>query len=1040
MNSFNKAFVAEGIRLIAGAVKRESLDLPVWRTRNAAYTPEGKYEDYGPWETISVGTVWNCRFNEARFFETEFTVPASMEGQRLVLELSVGGEGIVSVNGERRCGIAFWKNQPGTNPQNRERVFLTENGKAGESYRIEIQTNVNYKDAFRGGRFLKYTESFSQTYEFRFARLCAVDRETETYWLDLTSVWDEYAFLRSPLEEALFKLQPTTLEPAVSRELLRTNRDRALLCGLEDALQSSLLRVPFFDGPEAIRQAAEEARELLWNRIGEIRREKEGTVVASGFSHIDVVWLWQLKHTIRKISATMLNVLDLMDRYPELTFSFSQPYTFALLKEHDPEIFEKVRQKVAEGRILPVGNLWVEIDTNLPSGESIVRQLLYGRAFYRENFGMDSDVFFMPDSFGYSAQLPQIIARSGVRYFYTSKLSTNEYLRFPHTLFTWQGIDGTGVPAYLQRVSYNGGLEAARLEAVLGYAENRNLVDTVMLPFGYGDGGGGPTHGMLEQYRRVNRLPGIPNVEMGGFSSFYETACEKENEFPVWNDEIYFDRHRGVLTSHGEVKKNNRRAELLLRQLETAASMREILLDRPYPAAPITELWKQMLSLQAHDTLTGDSITLVYDDVAREYASFFEKAEALFKEILDELTASVRRSAESPVYWNFLSWPRKFLRTDGEKRFARLPSLGWKTCGPENGPEGTEGVSAGEHSLENRFFLLKLGADGTVESVFDKVNGRQVLRQPGNVLEVYDEVEKNYYSAFDVERLSLERREELRGVNSIRLVENSAERGVIRVERTYKNSTVTQDVILYSELPRIDFVTHVDWRENMKLLKTAFYPNVHANRAAFEIQFGTIERPTHRNTEYDEARFETCGQKWADLSQRDFGVSILNDCKYGYDVHEDAMRLTLLRSSVEPDYKADRGIHDFTYSLYPHRGSWADGGTVRAGYELNVPAVRSDEPARSGAFLEEEESFLSVSGDGVILDAFKKAENGRGYVLRFYEAQGGGGKTEVRFRRTPKKVTECDLMERDEKTLTPEQGGFSFETRPYKIHSFRVEF
>lgn len=1039
MNYINKDVIAESIRLLGGSLILEKIDIPVWRTRTALYTADGTYTDFSPWEEITRGTDWTCRFDEARFFEAEVTVPASMEGQKLVLELSLGGEGIVSINGRPHCGATFWHNPAKMKVENRERVFLTENGKAGETYRISFQTNMNYKDAFKAGRMLRYTTDFSQNYSFRFARLCSVDRETEAYYFDLVSVWDEYQTLLSPTEEVLHTLHTRKMDPALDKELLRTNRDQALLTGLGDALQQSILCIPFFDGAEAIRRAVPEAQDILWKRVGEITRGKEGRVIVTGFSHIDIVWLWRLSHTFRKIATTMLNALDLMEQYPEMTFTASQPYAFALLKEHYPDIFERVRQKVAEGRLIPVGNLWIELDTNMPSGESVVRQLLYGRQFYLENFGFDSDIFFMPDSFGYSAALPQILTRSGIRFFYSAKLPTNEYYLFPHTLMRWQGIDGTTIPAYLQRVPYNGRLNAARLESALGYVENRHLTDTVMIPFGYGDGGGGPLYSMMEQYRRIPKLPGIPNVEMGTYDSFYETVCQKEDEFPIWNDEIYLDRHRGVLTSHGDVKKNNRHAELLLRQLGMAASLRELLLGIPYPADTIRELWKQMLVNQAHDTLPGDSVTLVFEDVAEDYEKFFAKAKPLFAEVIGDLSAHVRRNGPAPVYWNFLSWPRKALRGSGEKGYASLPSLGWSA--EAAGAAVSEGVSSpGERCLENRFFLLKLAEDGTVESIYDKENHRQVLRQPGNVLEVYRETEKSFFSAHDIEKVSLLNKEELREADSIRLTECGADRGVLRVERSYRSSRIVQDIVLYAELPRIDFVTHIDWQEKMRLLKTAFCPNVHANRAAYEIQFGAIERPTHRNTDYDSVRFEACGHKWADLSQQDFGVSLLNDCKYGYDIHEGVMRLSLLRSPVEPDYKSDIGPHDFTYSLYPHAGNWGSGRTVQAGYELNVPAACCEKAPVPGACLEAQQSFLSVSGSQVVLDTFKKAEDGRGYILRFYEAAGGGGEAEVSLLQAPVRITECNLMEQDEKQLAFNGNTFRFETAPYRIHSFRVEF
>ena len=1033
------ALIDEKLQLLKKLIYPQKLAIPTWKTRTATYTVPVQYENYSDWSEMSLGERWECRFDEARWFEAEITVPESFAGQRLVLELNLGGEGVVSINGQPKSSLAFYY-KPGHSVLSgvirpRTRVDVTDCAVAGEVLHISAQMNINYKDHYKSNRFQEYSDGIVAQYTLASAHLCTVDEGAEGYYYDLTNLMDAINLLYTPADFALGKLQTCKLDLQFDRLLRNMNRDAGLRQRMIEAVQASMAVIPFFYPADEMRRQVPQARQILKEAFDKLPQADRGLVYATGFSHVDMVWLWQEKHTVRKLANTFLNALALLDRYPEYIFSFSQPYAFELLEKHYPDIFKRVQEMVAAGRIDPVGNLWVEMDTNLTGGEAMVRQLLYGRAYYLEKFGKDSDVFFMPDSFGYTASLPQIMKKSGINYFFTDKLAAfNDQYRFPHTFFKWQGIDGTKIPAYLERCSYNGCLNCERIDENYHRAENKRIVDVAFTTVGYGDGGGGADYVMAENGRRLQNMPGVPKVEMGTIGKFFERATQKLDEFPTWNDELYLDGHRGTYTTHADAKKNNRRSELALRETEIAAWMREKALGIPYPAEELEQLWKIILPMQFHDTLPGTCITQAYEDCKVQYAEFFSKQQALLDRILADLTVSVPHEAGQTVAWNFLPWERNAqVTTEKGIENITVPAMGWAVvCDTEK----TDALQVRENLIENKFFRILLDEKGHITSLLHKKTGREALKAPSNVFEIFDDPARPTLSAWDIHAEYQNVMQTIDDVQSIRVLEATDKRGVLRIVKKFHNSTITQDITVYANDPRIDFVTHVDWQECMRLMKAAFYPNVQTSKASYEIQFGAIERPTHRNTDYDEMRFEACAHKWADMSQSDFGVSLLNDCKYGYDIYDGKMRITLLRAPLEPDYKADRGEHTFVYSLYPHEGHWSVGGTVRAGFELNVP-VRTCDAAPEAVKLTQP-SFVNVSSSNVVLDSIKKAEDGNGYIVRLYEACGGGGSVALTFAQDIKQVYACDLMENNEEEIAVSGSGFTFETTPYCIHSFRV--
>lgn len=1016
----------EKLDLVRGMIYAKKLNIPVWRTRNARYTVPVQYEDYTPWTEIRTGENWECDFEKSYWFEADVTVPEEFAGRHLVLDLMFGGEGLVSVNGQPLGSLAFYYAlyKP---MRARTRIELGCR-KAGEVLHISCQMNMNYKDHYKGNRFVKYNGDVKTQYLFKYARLCVVDDGAEAFYFDALNLWDAAELLQSPAEKVIQKTHSPHLGKDFEKVMRSMSRDSMLASRMMGLLQKAMYEVPFYEGEEAIRAAFPKASRIITEGIRALPATERGSVMVSGLAHLDLVWLWQEKHSVRKAANTALNTLALIDRFPDYIFTFSQPCAFAWLEEYYPDIFKRVQEAVKKGNIDPVGNLWVEVDCNLAGGEAIVRQLLYGRAYYLEKFGKASDVFLMPDSFGYTGALPQIMAKSGIKYFLSAKLASNENFRFPYSFFQWQGIDGTRVPTYLMRVAYNGEITCNHLDMAYHRQECKNLIDESYMTFGYGDGGGGPDEHMVQCTSRLANMPGIPNCKIATLDEFFEKATQQVEEFPVWNDELYFDRHRGTYTTQAAVKKNNRKAELALRKTEMAASLREICLGIAYPAQEMEQLWKMLLHLQFHDSLPGSSITYVYDDVAAEFERIFQKQEALYGQILRDLTAATAHEAGQQVAWNFLSWDRTENVGGGVRA---LPAMGWSA---EAKPG--QGVCVTDRTMENRFYRMELDDEGRIVSLLHKASGRETLKGPSNTMHLFEDMSKARLSAWDM-YLEYTNKEQTLPVESICVVENTPEKGVLRLTWRFGRSSMVQDITMYSDTERIDFVTHVDWHEDMRVLKAAFLPKVRASRATYEIQFGAVERPTHKNTDYDAARFEASAHKWADFSQSDFGLSILSDSKYGYDIQDDCMRITLLRAPAEPDYKADRGEHDFVYSLYPHAGSWAEGGTVKAGFGLNVPADLCAEASREDTV---PASFVTVDHDSVVLDTFKKAENGDGYILRLYESCGNGGKVSVRFAKPIVSVHTCDMMEQGDEAAAFEANEFSFETSPYCIHTYRVRF
>ncbi|MDQ0575739.1 alpha-mannosidase [Agromyces albus] len=753
--------------------------------------------------------------------------------------------------------------------------------------------------------------------------------------------------------------------------------------------------------PDDVSGTAAAGRAILAPVLAQPAYASAHRVVAVGHAHIDSAWLWPVRETIRKCARTFSNVLDLMDRDPGFVFAASSAQQYAWMKEHYPELFERIRARAAEGRFVPVGGMWVESDTNMPGGEALARQLVAGKQFFMREFGIEPLEVWLPDSFGYSAAFPQIAVAAGARYFLTQKTSWNETNTMPHHTFSWEGIDGSRIFTHFPPVdTYNAVLSGEELaKAQRQYAE-KGASNISLVPFGFGDGGGGPTREMLAAASRTASLEGSPTVTVASPLAFFEEAERDYPNPPVWSGELYLEFHRGTYTSQARTKAGNRRSEHLLREAELWAATAAVRSGADYPYERLAELWQSVLLLQFHDILPGTSIAWVHQVAEENYRRIAAELEDLISAAVSALGAGSAEGSAGPVAFN-------------ASPFA-VSGVAAMSAGPVDPPRGVsvERDGAG-YVLENARLRVSIDAQGLVASLVDVRTGRDAVPagQPGNLLQLFRDT-PTQWDAWDIDQHYQRSGTELRDAESVELVTDAPERASIRVERRFGASAVSQTLTLEGNGTALEIETIVEWHEQQKLLKLAFPLDVHADRAASEVQFGHVHRPTHVNTSWDAARFETCAHRWVHVAEPGFGVTVANDATYGHDITRTTradggtttlVRQSLLRAPLFPDPKSDQGRHRLRTSV----GIGADVlDAVGEGYRLNLalrivdgasavaPLVRSDSPS-------------------IVIESVKLAEDRSGdLIVRLYEARGARAVGTVTAGCEVAGIVETDLLER----------------------------
>ena len=965
----------------------------------------------GPWKPWHRSDSFSGK-DEHFWFHCRFTAPQEQENRRWYFQLETGcnsewealkPQGLVYLNGEMCQGLDI----------NHRHVLL----EAGRDYDMYVYM---------------YAGSIPTTASFR-TDIVGIDEPTENLYYDL----------KVPLD--------------ASQCIPRDSEDCwKILKALESAVQLLDLRKPYnasyYDSVDAARKFLKD--EFFRKDCG----ASAPTVHCVGHTHIDVAWMWTLAQTREKAQRSFSTVLRLMEQYPEYKFMSSQPQLYQYVKEAAPEIYAQIQERVREGRWEVEGAMWLEADCNLTSGESLVRQILHGKKFMRQEFGADSHILWLPDVFGYSAAMPQILRKAGIDSFFTTKISWSETNKMPYDAFLWQGIDGSevftsfGTAQDLPRpdeddnfTTYNGTTEPTMVMGTWRRFQQKEYSGHTIISFGYGDGGGGPTRHQLETQRRTAYgLPGIPRTKIsttnGYFSALKKDFRERASasgRAPKWVGELYMEYHRGTYTSIAKNKRNNRKSELLYQKVETLSVLANLLCGERYPADELYSGWQIILLNQFHDIIPGSSIHEVYEECDRQYADILAKGSAMAERALSAIASRV--PGEGLLVYNPLGFVRSgMVSFEGKTYWAEdVPAMGWKVIARE---EPVSRVVATASSLENSCYRLTLDHTGTICSLFDKRAGRE-LCLPGrrlNELQVFEDFPR----AWDAWELSAYYKDKMWVADrpaSVEIVAESVRKG-LRIVKPYEDSVITQTIYLYDNLPRIDFETEVDWHQRHQILKAAFPLDLRASQASYEIQFGHVVRPTHSNTSWDAAKFEVCAHKWADLSENDYGVALLNDCKYGHSAEDSTLKLSLLKSATYPDPEADQGLHRFTYSLLPHMGDLQSGDVVNQAYDLNQPLMAAP-AASAGKGLPERFSLVSCDRAGVILETVKQAEDGDGLILRFYEAFNRRGKVTFTLGIPFSRVSVCDLMEKpvSDGDLTVSGSQITVPIKNFEIVTLRVQ-
>ncbi|MFI8537428.1 alpha-mannosidase [Streptomyces aquilus] len=782
-----------------------------------------------------------------------------------------------------------------------------------------------------------------------------------------------------------------------------------------------------------ISGSAPAVREILAPVLAKPAHASAHVVSGVGHAHIDSAWLWPIRETKRKTSRTFSNVTSLADEYDDFIFACSQAQQYEWVRDNYPHVWARIQESVKKGQWAPVGGMWVESDGNLPGGEAIARQLIHGKRFFIEHFGVETKGVWLPDSFGYNAAYPQLAKLAGNEWFLTQKISWNQTNKFPHHTFWWEGIDGTRIFTHFPPVdTYNARFSGEEMDrAVRNYAE-KGAGTRSLAPFGWGDGGGGPTREIMERARRLADLEGSPKVVVEHPDEFFAKARAEYEDAPVWHGELYLELHRATYTSQARTKQGNRRSEHKLREAELWATTAALHApDYAYPYDKLDRLWKTVLLHQFHDILPGSSIAWVHREAEAEYARVAEELEALTAEAVAALGGGTARVFNTSPYDR-----AEVIRTaEGSLAYVSVPANGSAAVTPS---EPAQPVTVEGRVLDNGLVRVEIAEDGTLSSVYDLRAQREVLAEAGNLLRLHTDL-PNYWDAWDIDKHYRNRYTDLLEVASVEVVEEDPLRAAVRVTRGFgKGSKLVQTITLRAGSPRIDFETEIDWHEAEKILKAGFPVDVRAAHSSAEIQFGHIQRPTHTNTSWEAARFEVSGHRWVHVGEPGYGVAVLNDSTYGHDVtrtvREDGgtttkVSLSLVRAPRIPDPEADQGKHRFTYALLPG-ASIED--AVAEGYALNLPLRVAD---AAGA----PEPVVSVDGDGITVEAVKLADDGSGdVVVRLYESRGGRAQGLLRtgFPLTGAEVT--DLLERPLETANVTDGAVSVALRPFQILTLRL--
>jgi alpha-mannosidase len=906
-----------------------------------------------PMKPISVGSVWCNESYGCSWFRFRGRVPESAKGKHVALLINIGGEGCVfDKDGNPVAGI----------------------------------TNIHALEIFHLGKGKKVVEVSNS----------AEGGEEIDIWVEggsnrLPTSWWKKAILRQTdivaLRDDMVELYYDYMVLAMHKLNYRTGDPK--LASIKKALCEAFKAAKKLT-PDAIQQARGIIAAELKN--GEVLPY---TAYATGHGHLDLAWLWPVRETKRKACRTFINQLNNIEKHEGYVYGASQPQQFAWMEERHPELFARIKKAVEEGSIELQGGMWVECDTNLTSGESLIRQNLYGKKYWKEKFGLDMDFCWLPDVFGFSGNLPQILKKCGMKYFLTIKLSWNEHNKFPHKSFIWEGIDGSSVLVHMPpENNYNGFASPITNWIALDNYPEKDRINVFSVLYGIGDGGGGPSDGHIQLMKRQNDVAGLPRMIMSPARKVFEELENFRDKMVTVKGELYLEKHQGTYTTQSNTKYYNRRMEFKLHNVEFLSRAAEKF-GCPYPAEALERIWKEVLLYQFHDIIPGSSIARVYEESNERYAKLLAELNELEAKALSYLTDGKAPSAVNCTPFD----QRELIKKDDAVYEAIVPAYGAAELIPY---EDKGCMKADEDTLESDLFIVKFDQNGNISSLFSKELNKEFCGDYLNKLNVYKD-KRMFYDAWDIDINYTKKRPK-----AFKLLDFSFKvyPGFAVRENIYKynKSSITQKVILTQGKPVIDFVTTVDWQETHRMLRADFRPTVFSDEVTCEIQMGNIRRSTRNATKIEKAQFEICAHKWIDLSEGGFGFSVLTEAKYGWRVKDGLVSLNLLRSPMYPAVDADKGTHTIKYSIHPHAGEYCEGDTIKLAYSLNNPLIVCDKTVKL-------EPYAKADKENVVVETIKRAESGEGTVIRLYESMGQEAEAGLALSESYEKAYETDMLE-----------------------------
>ncbi len=1010
------------------------ITLPDWRMKEGDIPDAASTSLHDKsWTSIRVPFQWG-KYDKTYWFRQTITITQNFSGKPLVLLLDFP-EALLYIDGKPYHGIDF----------NHKEVLICEKAKLNEQFIVAIQ-------AYSGRKYEHNT--------FSFAELAVLDTTARR------------------LDSALTVLQE--LDKLIDHGSYESKKIR-------DLIHRTLIFLKYFKpGSDEYPNAIRRAYNFLLNTLEtELKTAIPGLVHLIGHSHIDIAWLWTLRETSRKCARTFSSVLRLMEEFPEFKFSQSQPILYEFIKQQYPDLYKQISQRVADERWEPLGSMLTEADCNIPNGESLVRQIAFGKKFFKQEFGIASNILWLPDSFGFNWSLPQILKKSGIKYFYSSKLLWNDKTKFPYTSFWWQGVDKTKIIAHLSPVGLEGQITPKSILKNVIPAQQELPVPPTLQTYGFGDGGGGPTKENLEFAVVLKTIVGLPSSPLSSVQEFFKQIEEQSENLPTWNNELYLETHRGTYTTHAKIKKENRECENLLYSSELLSTLAMVFgkntAARYYPKQKLEEAWKKLLLNQFHDIIAGVSISDVYRDTQIDYQNIRTICSEIIGNCIQRLSLPAKKSKTEFHFslFNSLGWQRNdyveiFVKSNKKNFFIEdsdgkpvqyqivehakagqtllcfvenLPAFGFKHLivrARSNKPESIEPWAAASNKLETPYYRVHIDSKGAIKSLYAKQLRRELFQKgkTGNIFATFRDVPKQW-EAWNIDSEYEKHRIDLWKIKRYKITEQGPLRATIRLElKTENGSVLSQNIHFYHHSPRIDFQTYVRWQEKQVLMKVAFPFNMKISNITYGIQFGAISRSSKPHSDEESAKFEVSAQQWADISDAKYGVSLLNDCKYGYSAKENALQLTLLRSPHYPnpidpihcdEELIDQGEHTFCYSLFPHGGDWTKGETVQRAREINNSVLFFQSLQTKNI-----PSILESSKPNIIVDAVKKAEDSEAVIIRMHEAHGVPTNTSLRFGINVPVAIECDLLENEEKQHKIIKSKLVLKFRPFEIKTLKL--